>query len=74
MTRALRLTALLLLALLPACAGTGKSGETAYPASQELVDRATVTANRMRADPQLSALNHLLAQARGVMVFPGVLK
>lgn len=64
----------LLLVLLPACAGSRGGRGPGYSVPQELVDRATVTVNKMRADPQLSVMNHFLKEARGVMVFPGVLK
>jgi len=65
----------LVLALgLGACASHREARGPDCSKPQELVDRAAVTVNTMRADPQQSAVNYFLKHARGVMVFPGVLK
>jgi SH3 domain-containing YSC84-like protein 1 len=74
MKRLAGLTALLLLPLLAACAGSRQAREPESSAPQQLVDRAIVTVSGMRADPQLSLMNHFLKEARGVMVFPRVFK
>lgn len=57
------------LAPLAACSSTPQEKNNR---AQDLVDAATITADRMRRDRP--ALTALLAQSQGVMVFPSVIK
>lgn len=57
------------LAPLAACSSTPQEKTNR---AQDLVDAATITAERMRRDRP--ALNALLAQAQGVMIFPSLIK
>lgn len=57
------------LAPLAACSSTPQQRSNR---AQDLVDAATITADRMRRDRP--ALNALLAQSQGVMIFPSLIK
>lgn len=57
------------LAPLAACSSTPQQKSNR---AQDLVDAATITADRMRRDRP--AVNALLAQAQGVMIFPSIIK
>lgn len=63
---------------LAACAQTGQqTGQGNQPTAndqQRLVERATLTANAITADPDFTTLRRMLPQARAVFIAPQVLK
>lgn len=69
-----RTTSALLSSVALLAAGCSSTPDSSFPASQELVDLATVTVNKMRQDPNNAGLNYHLEKARAVLVFPDVLK
>ncbi len=67
---------LVLSAVASACAPAAPSASPAGNASpqQQIVDRATAAISEMRSNPDFRAMDGYLARAKGVMVFPRVIK
>lgn len=61
-------------ALTAACARDATPSSPDASPQQKIVDRAALAVDRMRASGQFPSLDVLLKQARGVMVFPRVIK
>jgi len=65
----------ILAATLAGCYGfrdTTPSGDVSY--RQSLIDKAAVTVRSMRASREASSIGYFLKHARGVLIFPGIVK
>jgi lipid-binding SYLF domain-containing protein len=67
------ITSLFLLALM-AAPMTGAKAQTPVSESQQLVDKAKLTAEKMLNDPQLGTLRTWMKSAKGVLIVPSFLK
>ena len=66
---------MIFLLTLTACSGiTNIKPDTAKSPQQELVDSSAVAVKIMRSNPDNRSLNYLLKHAKGVMIFPGIIK